>query len=61
MARAKKNIPYPGRKDCWHIYSLQDLTPAKFIDVVNRFLKGRCSLITSKHGILDISRDDHPK
>lgn len=34
-----------GRKDIWHLYGLQALVPAKFIQVVNGILNGRQALI----------------
>ena len=37
-----------GKKDCWHAYSLQDLTPAKFAIVVSKILGGRYGLVNSK-------------
>ncbi len=37
-----------GEKDCWHSYSLQMLTPAKFSSVVGNILNGKYSLIIAK-------------
>lgn len=37
-----------GEKDCWHPYSLQMLSPAKFGSVVSRILNGRYTLIHAK-------------
>ncbi len=37
-----------GEKDCWHSYSLQVLTPAKFSSVVGNILNGKYSLILAK-------------
>lgn len=34
-----------GRKDVWHLYGLQALVPAKFIQIVNGILSGRQALI----------------
>lgn len=41
----------PGRpaiKDCWHLYSLQNLTPNRFANVVGNILRGRHELVTTR-------------
>ncbi|MBD3258147.1 hypothetical protein GF377_06915 [candidate division GN15 bacterium] len=35
-------------KDCWHLYSLQHLTPNRFANVVGQILRGRNELITTR-------------
>ncbi len=37
-----------GSKDCWHPYSLQILSPAKFSNVVGKILRGKYELVSSK-------------
>jgi hypothetical protein len=37
-----------GRKDCWHLYNLQALTPVKFTTVVGKILSGHYMLVTTK-------------
>lgn len=58
MSRKKSSRPAEkaGKKNLWHLYGLQALTPAKFIQVVNAVLLRRYTLIgeprreeTSKH------------
>lgn len=44
-----------GRKDCWHSYGLQVLTPAKFTLVVTEILKGKYELVTSRFSRRDIA------
>jgi hypothetical protein len=34
-----------GEKDCWHLYGLQVLSPAKFASVVGKVLNGRYQLV----------------
>ena len=34
-----------GEKDCWHLYSLQGLSPSKFTVVVGKILRGSYTLI----------------
>ncbi|MBD3232257.1 MAG: hypothetical protein GF315_00890 [candidate division Zixibacteria bacterium] len=42
--KQKPNFKMPP-KVCWHLYSLQDLHPEKFIKVVNKILKKEYLLI----------------
>ena len=37
-----------GEKDCWHLYSLQVLTPKKFATVVGKVLKGHHTLVGTR-------------
>ena len=37
-----------GKKDCWHSYSLQNLSPNRFAYVVGRILDGKYGLVTSR-------------
>lgn len=37
-----------GKKDCWHLYGLQVLTPNKFAAVVGKILNGNHSLVRPK-------------
>jgi hypothetical protein len=37
-----------GRKNCWHLYNLQALTPVKFSTVVGKILSGQFILVTTK-------------
>lgn len=37
-----------GRKDHWHPYNLQSLSPNKFASVVDRILNGRFNLVTPR-------------
>ena len=37
-----------GKKDCWHLYGLQVLTPNKFASVVGKILQGRHQLVRPK-------------
>jgi len=37
-----------GIKDCWHPYSLQGLSPDKFVKVVTRILAGKFDLLELK-------------
>ncbi len=50
MPKRKKVVEFAECRDkeCWHSYSLQTLTPAKFSIVVGKILKGRYSLINSR-------------
>lgn len=50
MPRKKEPERYAvlGPKDCWHVYGLQGLTPAKFATVVGKILSGRHALIRTK-------------
>jgi len=34
-----------GKKDCWHLYGLQVLTPNKFATVVGKILRGHHTVI----------------
>lgn len=34
-----------GRKDCWHSYSLQNLSPNRFAQVVGKILNGKYILV----------------
>jgi hypothetical protein len=61
MAKDKREKVLPVEKDCWHLYSLQDLSPTKFIDVVDKIFKGQYNLITPKYGILKVSKGSLPK
>ncbi len=47
MARKKEADKYAvlGKKDCWHLYGLQMLTPKKFSMVVGEILRGRHTLV----------------
>jgi len=47
MPRRKESETFAvlGKKDCWHLYGLQVLTPNKFATVVGKILKGRNVLI----------------
>lgn len=46
MPKRKKREEFAalGKKDCWHLYGLQMLSPAKFAAVVGKVLQGQCSL-----------------
>jgi len=44
---AEKFAPL-GTKDCWHSYSLQNLSPNRFAHVVGRILDGKYGLVTSR-------------
>jgi hypothetical protein len=44
---AEKFAPL-GKKDCWHSYSLQNLSPNRFARVVGRILDGKYGLVTSR-------------
>jgi hypothetical protein len=50
MSGKDPKAPHSGRgeKDCWHPYSLQSLTPLKFVKVVDKVLSGRYRLIILK-------------
>ena len=50
MPRRKEEHDFAdlGEKDCWHSYSLQMLSPAKFSSVVGKILSGKYTLIISK-------------
>ena len=37
-----------GKKDCWHLYGLQVLTPNKFAAVVGKILQGSHTLVRPK-------------
>ena len=52
MAKGDREIKRPnlGEKDCWNLYSLQVLSPAKFVKVVGKVLNGRYVLIAPKTG-----------
>ncbi len=39
-----------GKKDCWHLYGLQVLTPNKFASVVGKILKGSHTLVAPRVG-----------
>jgi len=39
MARKRKSQFTLPEKQCWHLYSLQNLHPEKFIKVVGKILK----------------------
>ena len=46
MAAKKEDEPFvKGEKDHWFTYSLQQLSPAKFVKVVNNALRGNYTLI----------------
>jgi hypothetical protein len=47
MPRRKEAEKYAvlGEKDCWHLYSLQMLTPKKFATVVGKILQGSHTLV----------------
>jgi len=36
-----------GAKPCWHPYKLQSLTPEKFVQIVEKILKGELNLLSS--------------
>ncbi len=50
MPKRKENQKFAslGKKDCWHSYGLQMLTPTKFSHVVSKILCGRYNLISSR-------------
>ena len=52
MAKGEGEIKRPnlGEKDCWNLYSLQVLSPNKFVKVVGKVLNGRYILIAPKTG-----------
>lgn len=52
MAGDSKPEESRSSKDCWHVYSLQNLPPAKFIDVVNKVIEGRYRMVSSRYGII---------
>jgi hypothetical protein len=39
MAKKRKSQFVLPEKQCWHLYSLQNLNPEKFIKVVGKILK----------------------
>ncbi len=39
MAKKRKSQFVPPEKQCWHLYSLQNLNPEKFVKVVGKILK----------------------
>jgi len=45
MAKRRKLQLVLPEKTCWHLYSLQNLPPAKFIEVVGKILKKKHVLI----------------
>jgi hypothetical protein len=45
MARKRKPQFKMPEKTCWHLYSLQNLNPEKFIKVVGKILKKEYLLI----------------
>jgi hypothetical protein len=47
MARkgSSRRTASKGRKDIWHLYGLQALVPARFVQIVNDILRGRQSLV----------------
>jgi len=45
MAKKRKPQFKLPEKTCWHIYSLQELNPEKFIKVVGKILKKEYLLI----------------
>jgi hypothetical protein len=45
MARKRKSQFKMPEKTCWHLYSLQNLNPEKFIKVVGKILKKEYLLI----------------
>jgi hypothetical protein len=45
MAPRKKDIYKKPKKICWHLYSLQILSPEKFIKVINKILRREFSVI----------------
>jgi hypothetical protein len=45
MAPRKKETYKKPKKVCWHLYSLQVLTPEKFIKVINKILRREFSVI----------------
>jgi hypothetical protein len=50
--------PVRASKTCWHPLSLQQLTPNKFVGVVNNILSGRFSLLPGTlHGAGNGSAD----
>ena len=46
--RTEQKSARPYEKDCWHTYSLQVLSPAKFSQVVGKILKGHYLLLTAR-------------
>lgn len=48
------------QKTFWHPYSLQSLTPEKFIKVVNLILKGEHILLRFKRGKSQEEEATHP-
>ena len=60
MPKRKENEKFArlGKKDCWHSYSLQMLTPSKFNKVVGSILRGQYILIRAKGG--DYSQHSFP-
>jgi hypothetical protein len=52
MQKSRNKTRYPdlGEKDCWNLYSLQVLTPNKFVKVVGNVLDGRYLLVAPKSG-----------
>ena len=40
------------QKECWHIYSLQALSPDKFIAVTEKIMKGRLQLLSHRRAHL---------
>ncbi len=45
MARKRKSAYKIPRKTCWHLYSLQNLSNEKFVNVVNKILRREWQVI----------------
>lgn len=45
--REEKKENLNETKNCWHPYKLQSLTPEKFVQIVEKILKGELNLLSS--------------
>jgi hypothetical protein len=46
--REAEKFAAAGKKDCWHSYGLQGLTPNRFASVVTKILKGHYILVNPR-------------
>ena len=45
--REEKKDNLNETKNCWHPYKLQSLSPEKFVQIVEKILKGELNLLSS--------------
>lgn len=45
--REEKKENLNETKNCWHPYKLQSLSPEKFVQIVEKILKGELNLLSS--------------